>query len=162
MDGAGGATDARRPAARRAGRAQRRASAGRASRRPSYRIGDQVATREAFGTALAKLGAVDPRVVALDADVKNSTFSERFEKAFPDRFYQSFIAEQVMVGMAMGLASRGAIPFPSTFACFLTRAADFIRMAAISNLEHQAGRHRTRAFRSARTARRRWRSRIWR
>ena len=60
----------------------------------------------------------DPRVVALDADVKNSTFSEKFEKAHPDRFYQTFIAEQVMVGAAMGLASRGAIPFPSTFACF--------------------------------------------
>ena len=101
---------------------------------PAYRLGDLVATREAFGTVLAKLGAVDPRVVALDADVKNSTFSEKFEKAFPDRFYQSFIAEQVMVGMAMGMASLGAIPFPSTFACFLTRAADFVRMAAISNL----------------------------
>jgi transketolase len=101
---------------------------------PAYRIGDLVATREAFGSALVKLGAADSRVVALDADVKNSTFSERFEKAFPDRFYQSFIAEQVMVGMAMGMASLGAIPFPSTFACFLTRAADFIRMAAISNL----------------------------
>lgn len=101
---------------------------------PSYRIGDEIATREAFGTALAKLGAADPRVVALDADVKNSTFSERFEKVCPDRFYQSFIAEQAMVGLAMGMASVGAIPFPSTFACFLTRAADFIRMAAISNL----------------------------
>jgi transketolase len=101
---------------------------------PTYKPGDQVATREAFGTALLKLGAVDPRVVALDADVKNSTFSERFEKAYPDRFYEHFIAEQVMVGTAMGMASRGAIPFASTFACFLTRAADFIRMAAISNL----------------------------
>ena len=58
----------------------------------------------------------------------------RFEKAHPDRFYQNFIAEQVMVGAAMGLAARGAIPFPSTFACFLSRAADFIRMAAISNV----------------------------
>jgi transketolase len=70
--------------------------------------------------------------VALDADVKNSTFSDRFEKAFPDRFYQFFIAEQVMLGASMGLAARGAIPFPSTFACFLTRAADFIRMSGIS------------------------------
>lgn len=99
---------------------------------PAYKIGDSVATREAWGTALAALGAIDPRVVALDADVKNSTFSERFEKAHPDRFYEFFIAEQVMVGAAMGLAARGAIPFPSTFACFLTRAADFIRMAGIS------------------------------
>jgi transketolase len=109
---------------------------------PSYQPGEQVATREAYGAALAKLGEADARVVALDADVKNSTFSERFEKAFPDRFYQNFIAEQVMVGSAMGLAARGAIPFPSTFACFLTRAADFIRMAAISSVNVKlAGSH---------------------
>ena len=109
---------------------------------PSYKAGDQVATREAYGTALAKLGEADPRIVALDADVKNSTFSDKFEKAAPDRFYQNFIAEQIMLGSAMGLAARGAIPFPSTFACFLTRAADFIRMAAISNLPiKMAGSH---------------------
>ncbi len=101
---------------------------------PPYALGDSVATREAYGSALARLGAADPRVVALDADVKNSTFSDRFEKAQGDRFYQSFIAEQVMIGAAMGLAARGAIPFPSTFAAFLSRAADFIRMAAISHL----------------------------
>ena len=101
---------------------------------PSYKLGDEVATREAYGTAIVKLGQVDSRVVALDADVKNSTFSDAFEKAFPDRFYENFIAEQAMVGAAMGLAARGAIPFPSTFACFLSRAADFIRMAAISNV----------------------------
>jgi len=101
---------------------------------PAYTMGEMVATREAYGTALAKLGDADPRVVALDADVKNSTFSDRFEKAHPERFYENFIAEQVMVGAAMGLAARGAIPFPSTFACFLTRAADFVRMAAISNV----------------------------
>ena len=101
---------------------------------PSYKLGDLVATREAYGTALAKLAEADPRVVALDADVKNSTFSDRFEKVAPERFYQNFIAEQVMVGAAMGLAARGAIPFPSTFACFLSRAADFVRMAAISNV----------------------------
>jgi transketolase len=99
---------------------------------PAYKLGDAVATREAWGTALAAVGRVDPRVVALDADVKNSTFSDRFEKAHPDRFYESFIAEQVMVGAAMGLAARGAVPFPSTFACFLSRAADFIRMSGIS------------------------------
>ncbi len=101
---------------------------------PKYTLGDQVATRDAYGTALVKLGESDSRVVALDADVKNSSFSEKFEKAFPSRFYQNFISEQAMVGSAMGLAARGAIPFPSTFACFLTRGADFIRMAAISNL----------------------------
>jgi transketolase len=101
---------------------------------PSYKVGELVATREAYGTAVAKLGQADPRVVALDADVRNSTFSDKFEKAAPDRFYENYIAEQIMIGSAMGLAARGAIPFPSTFACFLTRAADFIRMAAISNV----------------------------
>ncbi|MBI2835099.1 MAG: transketolase [Acidobacteria bacterium] len=109
---------------------------------PAYKIGDSVATREAYGAALAALGSLDPRVVALDADVKNSTFSEKFQRAHPDRFYQMFIAEQAMVGVAMGLASRGAIPFPSTFACFLARAYDFIRMAGISNLNIKlAGSH---------------------
>jgi len=109
---------------------------------PSYNVGELVATREAYGTAVAKLGEADPRVVALDADVRNSTFSERFEKAVPDRFYENYIAEQIMIGSAMGLAARGAIPFPSTFACFLTRAADFIRMAAISNVGiKMAGSH---------------------
>jgi transketolase len=100
----------------------------------AHKLGDLVATREAYGTALAALGTIDPRIVALDADVKNSTFSETFEKAHGDRFYEVFIAEQVMIGTAMGLASRGAIPFPSTFACFLERASDFIRMAGISRL----------------------------
>jgi transketolase len=104
---------------------------------PAYKPGDQVATREAWGTALAALGGIDPRVVALDADVKNSTFSDRFEKAHPDRFYENFIAEQLMIGAAMGLAARGAIAFAATFACFLTRAADFIRMAGISNARSQ-------------------------
>ena len=99
---------------------------------PSYKKGDVIATREAWGAALARIGAVDTRIVALDADVKNSTFSDKFEKQFPERFYEMFIAEQVMVGASMGLAARGAIPFPSTFACFLTRAADFIRLAGIS------------------------------
>jgi transketolase len=100
---------------------------------PTYQAGkDQVATREAFGTALAALGGLDSRVVALDADVKNSTFSEKFEAAHPERFYQFFIAEQAMVGAALGFGSRGAIPFASTFACFLTRAYDFIRMGGVS------------------------------
>jgi transketolase len=109
---------------------------------PDYTLGDHVATREAYGTAITKLASVDARVVALDADVKNSTFSERFESAHPDRFYEFFIAEQAMIGAAMGLAARGAIPFPSTFAAFLTRAADFIRMAAISGVNIKlAGSH---------------------
>jgi len=101
---------------------------------PPYEMGQEVATREAYGDALARLGAADARVVVLDADVKNSTFSDRFEKVAAKRFHQMFIAEQVMLGAAMGLAARGAIPFPSTFGAFLSRAYDFIRMAAISNL----------------------------
>ncbi len=109
---------------------------------PDYKLGDLIATREAYGTALAVLGAIDRRVVALDADVANSTFSDKFEHTSPDRFYEMYIAEQVMVGAAMGLASRGAIPFPSTFACFLERASDFIRMAGISSLNIKlAGSH---------------------
>ena len=100
---------------------------------PEYKPTDTVATREAFGTALAKLGEVNPLVVVLDADVKNSTFTEKFAKQFPDRFFENFIAEQNMVGTAVGLASQGKIAFAATFACFLTRAYDFIRMAAISH-----------------------------
>ncbi|HEY3196438.1 MAG TPA: transketolase [Nitrospirales bacterium] len=100
---------------------------------PQYKQTDTVATREAFGTALAKLGEANPLVVVLDADVKNSTFTDKFGKQFPTRFFENFIAEQNMVGAAVGLASQGKIPFAATFACFLTRAYDFIRMAAISH-----------------------------
>jgi transketolase len=109
---------------------------------PPYALGDAVATREAYGAAIARLGANDDRIVALDADVGNSTFSETFEQQHPKRFFQNYIAEQVMIGSAMGLAARGAIPFPSTFAAFLTRASDFIRMAAISHTNiKMAGSH---------------------
>jgi transketolase len=97
-----------------------------------YKIGESVATREAFGLALETLGSVNPLVVALDADVKNSTYSDKFGKKFPNRFFENFIAEQNMVGAAAGLAACGKIPFAATFACFLSRAYDFIRMAAIS------------------------------
>jgi transketolase len=99
---------------------------------PAYKKGQEIATREAWGVGLAAVGKIDSRVVALDADVKNSTFSDKFEKVAADRFYENFIAEQVMVGASMGLAARGAIPFPSTFACFLTRASDFVRMGGVS------------------------------
>ena len=123
-------------------RRQRQAPKPAALGAPSYTLGDKVATREAYGTAIAKLGAADDRIVALDADVKNSTFSDKFEQQHPARFYQNFIAEQVMIGASMGLAARGAIPFPCTFAAFLARAYDFIRMAAISNVNiKMAGSH---------------------
>lgn len=94
--------------------------------------GESVATREAYGDALVKVADKDPRVVALDGDTKNSTFSEKFLKAHPERFFEMFIAEQNMVGVATGLAARGKIPFVSTFAAFLTRAYDQIRMAGVS------------------------------
>lgn len=99
---------------------------------PPYKVGDTVATREAFGAALAALGEADASVVALDADVKNSTYTDKFGKQFPDRFFENFIAEQNMLGAAAGLAACGKIPFAATFAAFFTRAYDFIRMAAIS------------------------------
>ena len=96
------------------------------------KLGEQVATREAYGDALVKLAECDPRVIALDGDTKNSTYSEKLLKAHPERFFEMFIAEQNMVGVAMGLSARGKIPFVSTFAAFLTRAFDQIRMAGVS------------------------------
>ena len=103
---------------------------------PSYTLGQEVATREAYGTALAKLARVSPAVVAVDGDTKNSTFSERIKEVAADRLIEGYIAEQNMVGVALGLASEGKIPFASTFACFLTRAYDFIRMAVYSRPSH--------------------------
>ncbi|MCC7213812.1 MAG: transketolase, partial [Nitrospira sp.] len=99
---------------------------------PPYKLGDSAATREAFGAALLALGEANSQVVALDADVKNSTYSDKFGKRFPDRFLENFIAEQNMLGAAAGIAACGKIPFVATFAAFFTRAYDFIRMAAIS------------------------------
>ncbi|GAB1599313.1 transketolase-like [Argonauta hians] len=100
---------------------------------PSYELGQQVATRLAYGTALVKLGNSCDRVVAMDGDTKNSTFAITYMKAFPERFIECFIAEQNLVGVGIGCACRNrTIPFISTFACFLTRAYDQIRMAAIS------------------------------
>ena len=99
---------------------------------PDYSDQDSVATRQAYGTALQKLGAVNPNVVALDGDTKNSTFSQKFLEMFPERFFECFIAEQNMVGAAIGFSAMKVIPFVSTFACFLTRAYDQIRMGAIS------------------------------
>jgi transketolase len=98
----------------------------------SYRPGDSVATREAYGTALVRIGEVDPRIVAMDGDTKNSTFAEKFFKKFPNRFTECFIAEQNMVGVATGFGARGKVPFASTFATFFTRAFDQIRVAGIS------------------------------
>jgi len=99
---------------------------------PAYERGDAEATRTAFGTALAKLGELDPRVVVLDGDVQDSTRTFKFREAHPERFVEGYIAEQNMVGMAMGLQALGRIPVAASFACFLTRAFDFVRLAGIS------------------------------
>ena len=96
-----------------------------------YEIGERISTRKAYGQALVALGSVAKEVVCLDAEVKNSTYAELFEKAYPQRFVQCFIAEQNMVSMGVGFNRRGKIPFISTFGCFFTRAHDQIRMAAI-------------------------------
>ncbi|XP_064473208.1 transketolase-like isoform X2 [Ornithodoros turicata] len=100
---------------------------------PSYKPDQKVATRLAYGTALTKLGKNNPRVVAMDGDTKNSTYSDKFRQAFPDRFIECFIAEQNLVGVAVGCGCRGrTVPFLSTFAAFFTRAFDQLRMGAIS------------------------------
>ena len=99
---------------------------------PRYEVGSKVATRKAYGDALAGLGGTDPRVVALDGEVDNSTFSEVFGKAFPERYFEMYIAEQQLVAAAVGMQIIGWKPFASTFAAFLSRAYDFVRMAAIS------------------------------
>lgn len=93
---------------------------------------DKVATRRAYGNALVNLGKINEAVVALDGDVKNSTYAEDFFEAFPKRSYQSYIAEQNMVGMGLGMSAKGYIPFIATFSAFLVRAHDQIRMAAYS------------------------------
>ena len=99
---------------------------------PLYQAGQLVATREAYGTALKKLAAVNAGIVALDGDVKNSTFAEALGETDPGRLFQGYIAEQNIVSVAVGMAAQGLVPFVATFACFLTRAYDQVRMAAIS------------------------------
>ena len=99
---------------------------------PTYEVGAEVATRKAYGEALAALGAARSDAVALDGEVNNSTYAEIFAEAHPDRYFEMYIAEQQMVAAAVGLQVRGWRPFASTFAAFFTRAYDFIRMAAVS------------------------------
>jgi transketolase len=99
---------------------------------PRYELGSEVATRKAYGEALAALGAANGHVVALDGEVSNSTYAEIFAAAHPERFFEMFIAEQQMVAAAVGMQVRGWRPFASTFAAFFTRAYDFVRMAAVS------------------------------
>ncbi len=99
---------------------------------PEYQLGQEIATREAYGIALMKLAKVNPKVVAIDGDVKNSTFSETIERTDPNRLIECYIAEQNMIGVALGLEAQGIVPFAATFACFLTRAFDQARMSAVS------------------------------
>jgi transketolase len=98
---------------------------------PVYSVGDKVATRVAYGDALAAIGARTD-VVAMDGEVSNSTFADVFAAKYPERYFEMFIAEQQLVAAAVGFSARGFTPFASTFAAFFTRAYDFIRMAAIS------------------------------
>ncbi|MGZ4385790.1 MAG: transketolase [Gaiellaceae bacterium] len=102
---------------------------------PRYELGSEVATRKVYGEALAALGAADPRVVALDGEVSNSTYAEIFGAAHPERYFEMYIAEQQMVAAAVGMQVLGWKPFASTFAAFLSRAYDFVRMAAVSRAD---------------------------
>jgi transketolase len=102
---------------------------------PRYDVGDSVATRKAYGDALVAIGAADPRVVVLDAEVSNSTHADEFKHTFPDRYFEMFISEQQLVAAATGLNVRGYKTFASTFAAFFSRAFDFVRMGAISGVE---------------------------
>lgn len=103
-----------------------------ASVKPSYAAGVEVATREAYGAALLALGEGNSAIVAIDGDTKNSTFSERLKKSRPAQFVDAYIAEQNMISVALGASTEGKIPFASSFACFLSRAYDQIRMAGHS------------------------------
>ncbi|HET8756624.1 MAG TPA: transketolase [Solirubrobacteraceae bacterium] len=109
---------------------------------PSWELGEEVATRKAYGEALAALGSLRGDVVALDGEVSNSTHSEDFRAAHEDRYFEMFIAEQQLIAAAVGFQVRGWVPFASTFAAFLSRAYDFVRMAAISRASIRlAGSH---------------------
>jgi transketolase len=99
---------------------------------PAYEVGTKEATRKAYGDTLVALGNARGDVVAIDGEVGNSTYSEEFAKAHPDRFVQAYIAEQMLVAYAVGFQVRGWRPFAATFAAFLARAYDFVRMAAVS------------------------------
>jgi transketolase len=99
---------------------------------PRWETGEEVATRDAFGHALAALGGARADVVALDGEVGDSTRTEFFAKEHPDRFFECYIAEQQLVATSVGMAARGRVPYASTFAAFLTRAYDFVRMASVS------------------------------
>ncbi|HKJ76490.1 MAG TPA: transketolase, partial [Gammaproteobacteria bacterium] len=132
----GGADAAITVEPRRVGEYRPAEAAGEIALHPAYRVGDEEATRTAFGNALKTLGGQMPQLVVLDGDVKNSTRTEYFAEAYPERFFESYIAEQNMAGTALGLSASGKVPVAASFACFLSRAYDFIRMAGHSRPEH--------------------------
>jgi transketolase len=101
---------------------------------PTFTIGSSIATRIAFGDALTALGSANPKVVVVDGEVGNSTHADAFAALHPERYFDVFTAEQQMVATAIGLSVRGYLPFAATFGAFLTRAHDFIRMAAVSRV----------------------------
>ena len=105
-------------------------------RLPRYELGDEVATRKAYGDALAALGKARGDVVAMDGEVSNSTFAEIFRDAVPERYFEMFIAEQQLIAAAVGVQVTGWRQFASTFAAFFSRAYDFIRMSAISRANY--------------------------
>jgi transketolase len=113
----------------------RRSQSSRPIERPSFSVGSNAATRDGFGVALEALGDANPDVVVVDGEVADSTRTAAFRKAFPNRFFECYIAEQQMIGAAVGLQSQGWIPYAATFAAFLTRAHDFLRMAAIGGAD---------------------------
>ena len=110
---------------------------------PSYKKGDKLATRQAYGTALVKIGKNNDRVCGLDGDMKNSTFSQELRKVYPERHVECFICEQNLAGVGIGMACRDrTVVFMSTFACFFTRAFDNFRMGIISQTNiNVAGSH---------------------
>ena len=140
-----------RPEARSGGPGRPASAAGPAEvTLPGYALGDKVATRKAYGDALAAIGARRD-IVAMDGEVSNSTFADEFARKYPERYFEMYIAEQQMVAAAVGFSVRGYRPFASTFAAFLTRAYDFIRMAAISQANIRlAGSHAGRGDRRRR------------
>lgn len=108
----------------------------------SWKVGEQVATRRGFGEALTATATSDGRIVALDGEVGNSTYIEIFADTHPERYFEIYIAEQQLIATAVGFQVRGWVPFAATFAAFLSRAYDFIRMAAISHADIRlAGSH---------------------
>ncbi|MDP8977533.1 MAG: transketolase [Actinomycetota bacterium] len=106
-----------------------------ALRLPRFEVGDEVATRKAYGQTLAAIGSGRGDVVALDAEISNSTYAEIFAEAHPERYFEMYICEQQMVAAAVGMQARGWVPFASTFAAFVSRAYDFVRMAAVSRAD---------------------------